>query len=56
MSNEYATAAGFVAGEGKSPLGAHDLRRTATALALKGSPDLRQVQQILEHASVTTEK
>lgn len=51
--NEHATAAGFVDNEGKSTLGAHDLRRTA-ALALKGGADLRQIQQMLGHASITT--
>ncbi len=52
--NEHATAAGFVDNEGKSTLGAHDLRRTAAALALKGGADLRQIQQLLGHASITT--
>lgn len=35
-------------------LAAHDLRRTAAALALKGVADLRQIQQMLGHASITT--
>ena len=52
--NEHATAAGFVDSEGKSTLGAHDLRRTPSALALKGNVALRQIQQMLRHASITT--
>jgi integrase len=52
--DKYAMAAGFVDDEGKSTLGAHDLRRTAAALALKGGADLRQIQQMLGHASITT--
>lgn len=52
--DKYAMAAGFVDDEGKSRLGAHDLRRTAAALALKGGADLRQIQQMLGHASITT--
>ena len=45
--------------EGKSrssinqALAAHDLRRTAAALALRGGADLRQIQQMLGHASIT---
>lgn len=35
-------------------LAAHDLRRTSAALALKGGADIRQIQQMLGHASVTT--
>jgi site-specific recombinase XerD len=33
---------------------AHDLRRTAAALALKWGAALRQIQQMLGHASITT--
>lgn len=35
-------------------LAAHDLRRTSAALALKGGADIRQIQAMLGHASVTT--
>jgi site-specific recombinase XerD len=52
--SEHATAAGFVDNEGHPTLAAHDLRRTAAALALKGGADLRQIQQMLGHASITT--
>ncbi len=40
--------------KGEAALAAHDLRRTAAALALKGGADLRQIQQMLGHASITT--
>lgn len=40
--------------KGEASLAAHDLRRTAAALALKGGADLRQIQQMLGHASITT--
>lgn len=40
--------------KGEADLAAHDLRRTAAALALKGGADLRQIQQMLGHASITT--
>lgn len=51
---EHVTAAGFVSQLGEATLAAHDLRRTAAALALKGGADLRQIQQMLGHASITT--
>jgi site-specific recombinase XerD len=51
---EHALAAGYVNQNGEPALAAHDLRRTAAALALKGGADLRQIQQMLGHASVTT--
>ena len=50
----HAAEAGFVNGQGEPALAAHDLRRTAAALALKGGADLRQIQQMLGHASITT--
>jgi site-specific recombinase XerD len=50
----HAVAAGFVTRQGEPALAAHDLRRTAAALALKGGADLRQIQQMLGHASITT--
>ncbi len=40
--------------KGEPSLAAHDLRRTAAALALKGGADLRQIQQMLGHASIMT--
>ena len=40
--------------QGEPDVAAHDLRRTAAALALKGGADLRQIQQMLGHASITT--
>jgi site-specific recombinase XerD len=52
--SEHTTAAGFVDNEGNPALAAHDLRRTAAALALEGGADLRQIQQMLGHASITT--
>ncbi len=45
---EHTTSAGFPG------LAAHDLRRTAAALALDGGADIRQIQQMLGHASITT--
>lgn len=51
---EHVLAAGLYNGEGEPVLAAHDLRRTAAALALKGGADLRQIQQMLGHASITT--
>jgi len=35
-------------------LAAHDLRRTSASLALKGGADMRQIQHMLGHASITT--
>ncbi|MEW5987468.1 MAG: tyrosine-type recombinase/integrase [Chloroflexota bacterium] len=52
--SEYALAGGFINGQGEATVAAHDLRRTAAALALKGGADLRQIQQMLGHASITT--
>jgi integrase len=51
---EQVTAAGYVNSQGEPALAAHDLRRTAAALALKGGADLRQIQQMLGHASLMT--
>ena len=51
---EHVLAAGYYNRKGEAALAAHDLRRTAAALALKGGADLRQIQQMLGHASVTT--
>lgn len=51
---ECVVAAGFVNWQGEPELAAHDLRRTAAALALKGGADLRQIQQMLGHSSITT--
>jgi integrase len=51
---EHVLAAGFCEHEGQPTIAAHDLRRTAAALALKGGADLRQIQQMLGHASITT--
>lgn len=51
---EHVVAAGFITGTGEPALAAHDLRRTAAALALRGGADLRQIQQMLGHASITT--
>lgn len=51
---EHVVAAGFVDRMGAPALAAHDLRRTAAALALQGGADLRQIQQMLGHASITT--
>jgi integrase len=51
---EHVLAAGYYNGQGEPALAAHDLRRTAAALALKGGADLRQIQQMLGHASITT--
>jgi site-specific recombinase XerD len=51
---ESAVAAGYTNRKGEPALAAHDLRRTAAALALKGGADLRQIQQMLGHASITT--
>lgn len=35
-------------------IAAHDTRRTAAALALKGGADIREIQQMLGHASIMT--
>jgi site-specific recombinase XerD len=51
---EHVLAAGLYNEQGEPVLAAHDLRRTAAALALKGGADLRQIQQMLGHASITT--
>ncbi len=51
---EHALAAGYINRKGEPSLAAHDLRRTAAALALKGGEDLRQIQQMLGHASIMT--
>lgn len=51
---EHVLAAGHYDRKGQPALAAHDLRRTAAALALKGGADLRQIQQMLGHASITT--
>ena len=51
---EHALAAGYINRKGEPALAAHDLRRTAAALALKGGADLRQIQQMLGHASIVT--
>jgi integrase len=51
---EHVVAAGYTKRRGEPALAAHDLRRTAAALALKGGADLRQIQQMLGHASITT--
>lgn len=51
---EHVLAAGLFNSKGEPALAAHDLRRTAAALALKGGADLRQIQQMLGHASITT--
>ncbi len=51
---EHALAAGYINRKGEPSLAAHDLRRTAAALALKGGADLRQIQQMLGHASIMT--
>lgn len=51
---EHALAAGYINMKGEVAIAAHDLRRTAAALALKGGADLRQIQQMLGHASITT--
>lgn len=51
---EHVLAAGYINRKGEAALAAHDLRRTAAALSLKGGADLRQIQQMLGHASITT--
>ena len=51
---ETVKLAGYTNRKGVANLAAHDLRRTAAALALKGGADLRQIQQMLGHASITT--
>ncbi len=51
---EHVRAAGYTNRKGEPAIAAHDLRRTAAALALKGGADLRQIQQMLGHASITT--
>lgn len=51
---EHVLAADFCDQRGQPAIAAHDLRRTAAALALKGGADLRQIQQMLGHASITT--
>lgn len=52
--DQNAKHAGFITNDGSATIAAHDLRRTAAALALKGGADLRQIQQMLGHASITT--
>ncbi len=52
--SENVTYAGLVNAQGEPTITAHDLRRTAAALALKGGADLRQIQQMLGHSSITT--
>ncbi len=54
LVKEHVLAAGFTDRQGEATIAAHDLRRTAAALALKGGADLRQIQQMLGHASLTT--
>jgi integrase len=54
LVKEHVLAAGYYNRKGEAALAAHDLRRTAAALALKGGADLRQIQQMLGHASITT--
>ena len=51
---EHVLAAGYTNQKGEPSFAAHDLRRTAAALALKGGADLRQIRQMLGHASITT--
>ncbi|MCC6607981.1 MAG: tyrosine-type recombinase/integrase [Anaerolineae bacterium] len=51
---EHVLAAGHYNRKGEVALAAHDLQRTAAAPALKGGADLRQIQQMLGHASITT--
>ena len=51
---EHVLAVGLYNRKGDPALAAHDLRRTAAALALKGGADLRQIQQMLGHTSITT--
>jgi site-specific recombinase XerD len=51
---EHVLAAGLYNNQGEPVIAAHDLRRTAAALALKGGADLRQIQRMLGHASITT--
>lgn len=51
---EHVLAAGYINRKGEAALAAHDLRRTAAALSLKGGADLRQIQQMLGHASIIT--
>ncbi|MBX3060554.1 MAG: tyrosine-type recombinase/integrase [Anaerolineae bacterium] len=46
--------AGLYKRKGEAALAAHDLRRTVAVLALKDGADLRQIQQMLGHASITT--
>jgi site-specific recombinase XerD len=52
--SEHVVVVGYTNSDGTAALAAHDLRRTAAALALKGGADLRQIQQMLGHASITT--
>jgi integrase len=54
LVKEHVLAAGFTDRQGYAAIAAHDLRRTAAALALNGGADLRQIQQMLGHASITT--
>jgi integrase len=54
LVKEHVLAAGHIYRKGDAAIAAHDLRRTAAALALKGGADLRQIQQMLGHASITT--
>lgn len=51
---EPVLAARYYNRKGKPTIAAHDLRRTAAAPALKGGVDLRQIQQMLGHASITS--
>jgi len=51
---EHVLVAGYTNRKREAALAAHDLQRTAAALALKGGADLRQIQQMLGHASITT--
>lgn len=53
MVKEHVLAAGLYNRKGEPALAAHDLRRTAVALALKGGADLRQIQQMLGHTGIT---
>ena len=54
LVKEHVLAAGLYNRKGEPAFAAHDLRRTAAALALKGGADLRQIQHMLGHASITT--
>ena len=50
----YRILKGYAKQAGLGNIAAHDLRRTAAALALRGGADLRQIQQMLGHASILT--